>query len=74
MGNERLCSGDLSPSDAKRLMIAVLSRDSIACSTTATAGFALKIANISKAAINLYVGREIPGWQELGLDSSQCKT
>lgn len=26
------------------------------------------VANISKATVNPYVGREIPGWQELGLD------
>jgi hypothetical protein len=28
----------------------------------------VKIANISKAAINPYIGREIPDWQKLGLD------
>lgn len=28
----------------------------------------VQVANISKAAINPYVGKEIPGWQKLGLD------
>jgi hypothetical protein len=28
----------------------------------------VKIANISKAAVNPYIGREIPDWQKLGLD------
>jgi len=31
----------------------------------------VSVANISKACVNPYIGREIPGWKELGLDSSK---
>lgn len=31
----------------------------------------VEITNISKAAVNPYVGHEIPGWQELGLESEK---
>jgi uncharacterized protein len=60
--------GDLAATDSA-LKIA-LDRDSVR-ETDRDGRMRVKSANISKACVNPYVGHEIPGWQDLGLDPNK---